>query len=62
MNILLQHLLDRINESPIVGSIHVSLEVYTIRSSGGRVPHILIIDIKNGYKVVSKMLLPYPQG
>jgi hypothetical protein len=40
----------------------VSLQVYTIRSSGGRAPHILNIDIRNGYKVVFKILSPYPQG
>jgi len=58
----LQHILDRINESPTVGSILVSLQVYTIRSRGGRAPHILNIDIRNGYKVVLKILSPYPQG
>jgi len=62
MIILLQHILDSINESPTVGSILVSLEVYTITSSGGRASHILNIDIRNGYKVVFKILSPYPRG
>jgi len=49
-------------EVKTVGSILVSLEVYTIRSSGGSASHIFNIDIRNGYKVILKILSPYPQG
>jgi len=62
MIIPLQHIFDRINESPTVGSILVSFRVYTIRSSGGTAPQIVNIGIRNGYKVVFKILSPYPQG
>ena len=61
MIFLLQHILDRINESPTAGSILVSLQVYTTRSSGGKAPHILNIDFRNGCNVVFKIRSPYPQ-